>query len=233
MTSTRSSQNGQGISDPDVIKAARKYVRGYRDHAVNYLVSNCDPVSLLHEACLYKGHKFYTVMSQDSDSEDDTESQSSRCRTLSSNSRSELASSSSAILSSSASGDGSSPVLWVVAPKAGLTAPMTLTARHLPESDYLIQAEVVHNHLKLKPKHLSVSCRVRYNGGPIMSDSTISLEWAWSPKGLKSEKVQRSTFYVVEELPDSQVVLSGSDPQDSPTNHDGGLSPPSCEMVKF
>jgi len=173
-------------------------------------------------ACNIKGHNYHKIMFQDSDSEDDTESHTSRRRTLSSNSRSGFASSSSAILSSLSSGDGSSDILWVT-PETGLKVPKTLLATRLPQSDYLIQTDIVLDRLKLKP--LSTSAMVRYNGGPIESCGTISLKWAWNPNDLKSEKVQRSTFYVVNDLPDSKVVLSDSDPQVSPMDNAGGMSP--------
>lgn len=111
-------------------------------------------------------------------------------------------------------------------PEAGSKVLKTLTATRLPQSDYLIQTHIVRDHLKLKPERQSDDALVRYNGGSLRSYGTISLDWAWSLKDLKSEKVQQSTFYVVEELPDSEVVLNDSDPQDSPIYHDGGISPP-------
>lgn len=226
MTSIRAAQNDRGISDPDVIKAARKYIRNYSDHAVTYLVNQCDPVALLKEACRFRGHNHLKVMAQDSDSEDDTESQISRRRTLSSNSRSAVASSSSAILSSSGSGDGPSDILWVI-PEAGSNGskpPKTLMATRLPQSDNLIRADVVRDRLKLKPQRLSSGSVVRYNGGPIQSSGTVSLDWAWSSRELYSEKVQRSTFHVIEDLPGGEVVLRDCDSQDSPSYQNGGMA---------
>jgi hypothetical protein len=229
MTSLRSSQNNQGTPDPDIIKAARKYVQEYPEDAIKYLVAECNPIQLLREACDFKGQDYHEIMSQNLVPEDDTKSQSSRRRTLSSNSRSGLASSSSAILSSAGSGD-SSPVtrtLWVM-PESGPEIPKTLQAICLPRSDCLIQNDTVRDHLMLEHDCLSdgeLVRSVRYNGGFLESYGKISFDWALSHKDLEAEKVQRSTFYVVEELPGGKVVLSDSDPQHSPVHRAGGMSP--------
>jgi hypothetical protein len=217
--------SSQGNSDPNAIKAARKYVQDYSDYAVAHLVNTCDPVKLLQEACKFKGHNYFKIMAQESDTEDDTKSTSSRRRTLSSNSRSALASTSSAMFSSSSSADGSSGIIWFM-PDPRSKIPKTLRATRLEDSDCLIEASIVRSRLKLQPKRLSGSPLVRYTGGPIHCSGTILLEWAWNSKCLTPEMIQRTTFYVVEGLPGFEVVMSDADPQDSPVDQDDGMSPP-------
>lgn len=209
------------MQDADVIKAARKYVLDYSEDAIKYLVEQCDPIQLLRAACQFKNQDYHQVMSQNVVSEDDRGSNSSRRRTLSSNSRSVLESSSSAVLSSSGSGDGSPDTLWVM-PETGRKVAKTLMATSLPQSDCLIRIDAVRTHVGLQYERLSGGELVRYNEGWLTSSGTVTIAWARSLNELNTNKVQRTAFYVVEEL-DSQVVFSDSKPENIPAA--GGMPP--------
>jgi len=222
MTSQLSSQNNQRISNADNMKAARKYVQRFPIHAMNYLCG-CDPHQLLQMACEAEGEDYHTVMSQASGPEDDSKSiSSSRRRTLSSDSGPANESSSSAIVSSSSSVDGTSEILYVI-PETGSTDIRTLRATRLAQSNYLISADIVR--LRLKLKYSSADADVCYKDGPIRSCGTILLQWAWNSNDLDSENVQRSTFYVVDDLPGVGVeaVICDLGTQDSPRDQAGGM----------
>jgi hypothetical protein len=150
-----SQHSGRRIPGPNGMKAARKYVRYYPDHAAQYIFDTCDPVQQLQLACANRGQSdehYHRIMLQDSDPEDDTKSQSSRRRTMSSG---EL---------------------------------------------------------------------VRYNKGHLSSFGTVSIEWARKYAQLGSKLAQQNTFYVVDELPGTQVVFGDSEPEASPVDHPGGIS---------
>jgi hypothetical protein len=204
------------------MKAARKYVQRFPIHAMNYLCG-CDPHQLLQMACEAEGEDYHTVMSRASGPEDDSKSiSSSRRRTLSSDSGPANESSSSAIVSSSSSVDGTSEILYVI-PETGSTDIRTLRATRLAQSNYLISADIVR--LRLKLKYSSADADVCYKDGPIRSCGTILLQWAWNSNDLDSENVQRSTFYVVDDLPGVGVeaVICDLGTQDSPRDQAGGM----------
>jgi hypothetical protein len=210
------------LRNDDAEKAAKKYVHDYHKHAVRFLVDHCDPVQLLKDACRFENHNYHRIMAEDSEDEDDTKSHSSHLsqvshrRTFSSHSRSGL----STVPSSWGSGDSSSNILWAM-PDNTSKGVKTLTATNLAESDYLIQVDVVRKRLMLEPNRHSGGTMVHYSGGPIHSLGTVSFEWAWNPKDLRSKKSQRNTFHVVEVLPDSDVILGDSDSPDSPIRRKG------------
>jgi len=196
----------------------------YPDRAVNTL-ARCDPTRLLKEECDLRGHDYYSVMAgkdPSSDDASDTGSQvSSRRRTLSSDSRSPFISSASVVQSSSGSSDSSSSVTVWVSPDKAFNDCTPLKAKRLPQSDPLIQADIVTQRWKLTPKYLSDTHWLRYSHGSLPSDSTITLDWAWSSKHLKANRTQQTTFYLVEDLPDSEVVLGNCDAPDSPRSERG------------
>ena len=201
------------------MKAARKYVRHYPDHAAQYIFDTCHPVQQLQLACANKGQPdehYHRIMLQDSDTEDDTKSQSSRRRTMSSD---------YSVLTSYSSDSGNSPPkqLWVM-PGNGSKAPKTLTAQCLPQSDCLIGIDAVCRHLGIQYEPLSGGELVRYNEGRLSSSGTISIEWARKPSQLGTKLAQQNTFHVVDELPGTQVVFGDSEPEASPVDHPGGIS---------
>ncbi|KAF2847364.1 hypothetical protein T440DRAFT_195374 [Plenodomus tracheiphilus IPT5] len=211
-------------------KAAKKYIHRYHKHAVKYLVDHCDPVELLKNACSFEEHDYHKIMSEDFEEEDDTASHSSHVsqvshgRTFSSHSRSEFPSSSTVPSSRGSGGSTSKRTLWVM-PDTVPKSAKTLEAAILPGSDYLIQIKVVRSRLMLEPTRHSGRTMVHYNGWPIDSLGTISLEWRWDSTQLTSKEPQQNTFHVVEMLPDCEAIVGNSDPPHSPIrgkakNHD-------------
>ena len=169
-------------------------------------------------------HSVMAGIDPNSDDASDTRSQasiSSRRRTLSSNSHSPFMSSASGVQSSSGSSDSSSYVTMWISPDKTLDEYTPLKAKRLPQSDPLIKADMVIRRWKLTPKHLADTHWVRYSHGSLRCDSTITLDWAWNSKHLKAGRTQQSTFYLVEDLPDSDVVIDNCDAPDSPSSGRG------------
>jgi hypothetical protein len=222
MTSQMSSQSSKRL-DAENMKAARIYVEKYPLHAMHSLC-RYDPHQLLQTACAAQGHDYWKVMSEASSPEDDTNSiSSSHHRTLSTDSGPANESSSSAIMSSSSSVDSASEILYVI-PHTGSTDVKTLRAARLPQSDYLIRADIVRSRLKLKHHSSDPGSNpcARYKDGPIRSCGTISLHWAWNSNDLDSENVQRNTFYVVDDLPGAEAAIC--DLEDISMDQGGGMS---------
>lgn len=202
--------------------AARIFHQNYYEQAVFFLAQH-DPIQLLKNACAVRGHKFHSVMAEnDTSPEDDTRSQtSSRRRKNSSNSHSPFDSSASVIQSSSGSSNSSSTVHVWISPDNGSNDGTSIKARRDPQSNSLIRADVVTRHLKLAPIYLSGPCRAQYNHMNLSCESKITLDWAWSAGDLSSGRTQQTTFYLVENLPgsDVQVVLGNSSAPDNGMSH--------------
>lgn len=224
MASKRTLRNDQSMPDPDAIKAARKFVLDYSEDAIKFLVAECDPISMLREACDFRGQDYHQIMSQSLVSEDDSKSQSSRQRTFSSDSKLTVTSNSSAAASSSDSGNRPPKQLWVM-PENGSKVAKTLTALCLPKSDCLIRIDAVCNHLGMQYEQFSTEELVCYHEGHLSSSGTVSIEWARKSDQLGTKMAQQTTFYVVDDLPGAQVVFGDSEPEAIPVDHPGGISP--------
>lgn len=207
----------------DEYKAARIFLREYSEQAIIYLASH-NPKQLLKNACAARGDNFYSVMAEDdTNPDDDAQSQtSSRRRKHSSNSHSPFASSASVIQSSSGSSNSSSSVHVWISPDNGVNHGTSLKARRQPQSNSLIRADVVIRHLRLTPVYLPGPCHVQYDQATLSCESKITLDWAWSAKGLSLGQTQQNTFYLVENLPgsDTQVVLGNFNAPNNGMLHD-------------
>jgi hypothetical protein len=223
-TNHHPSQTKPGRPDAEVYKAARIYLEDHFELAVDFIARECDAKELLRAACEAKGNNFHRVMSQGSNPDEETRSQVSRHRTSSSNSRSEGGSSSSVVFSSSGSTSdpSSASAIWVLPEND--SSPTPLKARRISHSDYLIRADLVPDRWTSRRKRLSDTIWVRYKGGSLPSQETISLPWARDPKDLKSGKAQKNTLYLVEHLPEIDVVLGNSASPNSPIFDNGTLS---------
>jgi len=74
--------------------------------------------------------------------------------------------------------------------------------RNASRSHNLISKDVVDNRLHLTPTSLLRYLSVRYNDGILSTSSTVQFTW----KRLSSGKTHKTEFFVVESLPDADVI---------------------------
>jgi len=226
MTSYHEHHN-TGTLDAENLKAARMLILKHESWVVEYLAVR-GAKRMLQERCEVNEQDYHEVMAHRPSlgSEDDTMSQSSRVRSYSSKSQSQHLSSVSTDPSSLGNGD-EAQVLWI-APSGVPAWATTAEAAHLPQSDNLIQTNLVREHLNNSMRPISGGKKVKCNGRPLISIGSTSLDWASSDKDLKFGKPLSNTFYVVDGIPgtNAEIVFGDCDAQGSPVSFGGSTSFP-------
>lgn len=229
-----SSEDNSAI-DPSQIqeahRAARILINKYAARLEHLLVQNRVANNWLREACAIEELSYHEVMSSTS-AQSITPSQSHR-ETPPSPLSSSHHSSSSVILSSSASNQPSSTTNSIKIVAIIDNNSEVLRAKCIANSCYLIHKDTVHNRLNLTTERLSDPLRVECNGKSQKSDERVSLKWAWSEQDMKVGRIQRNTFYLVPELPKTEVLLGHLEPQEIAWQNMTGLSLPSCKAARF
>jgi hypothetical protein len=179
-------------------KAARLFRELYPEQSVDALALLPDLIEKLRSACEVKGDNFYHVMSSSNADLDDTASRRisppGSIRTLP-----EFVSSASSYFPS----DSSRKLTVVTSDREEI-----LSAKCIHGGDNIIRQSAF-DRLNLQAQRLDRPIQVNYGEDTYVSQTAVSFTWHWRTS--TQSKTEKSTFHVVGNLPDVDIVVGQPD----------------------